>query len=143
MGQINVTITVRTKELKELMPNGGEIKEPEKFIIMQDDEVFDAEDATTAEITTFVSPGAIIMWTIKGFGKTSDVQFTNIQFQPGILIEPPVLFYNQRKCLGVINKNIEKQPHGYYVEFYMDGDPRTTWYWDPFIQATGGDDPKL
>jgi hypothetical protein len=143
MGQINVTITVHTDKLKEQHPDGGEIKHPEKYIIMQDDEVFDADDSSPAEITTFVSPGAMIMWTIKAFAKDSDVQFTNIQFKPGVLIEPPVLFYNQRKCIGVANKNIDKTiAHGYYVEFYLDGDPRKTWYWDPYIQATGGDDPK-
>jgi len=133
MGQINVIISIHTDNLLKDFPKGGEIPNPEKYVIIQDDEAFDAEDSTNAEITTFVSPGAMILWSIKSLSTKHDVQFTNVEFSPGILLEPPVLFYNQRKCIGVVNMNVEKKKQGYYVEFYVDGDARRTWYWDPYI----------
>ncbi len=138
MAQINVIISIDAENLSKDLPKGGKIPNPEKYVTIQDDEAFDAEDATSAEITTFVSPGAMIMWSIKSLTTKHDVQFTNIEFSPGILLEPPVLFYNQRKCIGVVNKNVEKKKQGYYVEFYLDGDARKTWFWDPYIDPRGG-----
>jgi hypothetical protein len=137
MGQINIVISIKTNELKAALPNGGEIPDPDLFVLIQDDEVFDAEDATHAEITTYVNPGSVMVWTIKSLSTLHEVQFTNIEFPPAVLLEPPVLFYNQRKCIGVVNKTLTSKK-GYYVEFYMDGDPRTTWYWDPYVEPHTG-----
>lgn len=134
MGQINVIISINTDALLKDFPKGGEIKSPEKYVVIQDDEAFDSDDSTHAEITTYIYPGAMILWTIKSLSLKHQVQFTNVEFSPGILIEPPTLFYNQRKCIGVFNMNIEKKKQGYYVEFYLDGDARKTWFWDPYVE---------
>jgi hypothetical protein len=133
MGQINILITIDTDKLLKEIPDGGEIPHPELYAVVQDDEAFDTNDPNIAEIVTIVYPGTILMWTIKSLTFNHKVQFTSIEIAPGIFLESPVLFCNQRKCVAVVNKTIKQQKYGYYIEFFIDGDAGKTWYWDPTL----------
>ena len=136
MGQINILVSINTDQLVIDLPNGGKLENPDNYVAMQDDQVFDPNELVMAELTTYVKPGDMLIWTIKSASIKHQVQFTSIEMTPQVVLESPVLFYNLRKCVAVINKGIEKNKQiGYTVEFYLDGDPMITWYWDPFIES--------
>lgn len=135
MGQINILISINTEKLLKDLPNGGIIKKPDDYAFVQDDEAFETRDQNVAEITTKVNPGTVLMWTINSISDKHKVQLTNIEANPGIFLEAPLLFCDKRKCVAVISKILQTQvKYGYYIEFYLDGDTSKTWYWDPYVE---------
>ena len=152
MSIINIYILVDTEKIKGLKP--GKIEDAKDYIAMYDDQHHGLyTNIDKSDLITSVSNGDLLIWTLlpsdKNLSEEDYPQFNSIEDStnrkldgkgPLFTDNKALIFDRNRKASAAISDSISDSMSGknsYIISFKISCN---TYWWDPFVEARGGDD---
>lgn len=139
MANIQITVTVKMSQLRELMPDGGIIPDGDIITMIQKGGAFEYETATQAKLITKAAIGSKIKWKIKSDDSTNldFVSYEGDDQENNVYDELPTIDPNKKsECNASVKKNQPSQNFSSsYTFFFCDKkNPNVVWKWDPWVK---------